>query len=60
MLAHYRAEGKAGLQPKSRRPNTTPRSTPAELKDHIVRLRKQLAEEGLDAGAATIHWQLHG
>lgn len=58
MLARYRAEGRAGLEPRSRRPRSTPGSIPAELEDEIVRLRKQLSEEGLDAGAATIHWHL--
>jgi transposase InsO family protein len=58
MLARYRAEGRAGLEPRSRRPKTTPGSIAAELEDEIVRLRKQLGEEGLDAGAATIHWHL--
>lgn len=58
LLARYRADGRAGLQPRSRRPRSSPGSIPAELEDEIVRLRKQLAEEGLDAGAATIHWHL--
>src|SRR5205807_4172781 len=29
-----------------------------EVEDEIVALRKSLAEEGLDAGALTIHWHL--
>ncbi|MDP8961074.1 MAG: hypothetical protein M3N32_05595 [Actinomycetota bacterium] len=31
---------------------------PAALEDEIVALRKSLAEEGLDAGAHTIHYHL--
>ena len=58
LLARYRAEGEAGLKPRSRRPRSTPASIPSELEDEIVRLRKQLSEEGLDAGAATIGWHL--
>ncbi len=58
LLARYRAEGEAGLAPRSRRPRSSPRQVPAEFEDEIVRLRKHLAEEGLDAGAVTIHWHL--
>jgi transposase InsO family protein len=58
LLARYRSEGRAGLEPRSRRPRSTPASIPSELEDEIVFLRKQLSEEGLDAGAATIRWHL--
>jgi transposase InsO family protein len=58
LLARYRAEGEAGLAPRSRRPHSCPDATSTELEDEIVTLRKQLAEEGLDAGAVTIHWHL--
>jgi transposase InsO family protein len=58
LLARYRAEGDAGLIPRSRRPKRSPNALPVELESEIVLLRKQLAEEGLDAGAQTIHWHL--
>jgi transposase InsO family protein len=58
LLARYRVEGDAGLAPRSRRPRTSPSAVPTELEDEIVLLRKQLSEEGLDAGAVTIHWHL--
>ena len=58
LLARYRAEGEAGLVARSRRPRSCPGATSGELEDEIVMLRKQLTEEGLDAGAATIHWHL--
>ena len=58
LLARYRAEGEAGLAPRSRRPRSSPTALPTKLEDEIVLLRKQLAEEGLDAGAVTIHWHL--
>jgi len=58
LLARYRAEGDAGLTPRSRRPRTSPNAIGTELEDEIVLVRKQLAEEGLDAGAVTIHWHL--
>jgi transposase InsO family protein len=57
LVARYRAEGDAGLVPRSRRPWTSPNALSHELEDAIVLLRKQLSEEGLDAGAQTI--QVH-
>jgi transposase len=58
LLARYREHGEAGLTPRSRRPHTSPTAVPHEREDEIVMLRKQLGEEGLDAGAVTIHWHL--
>lgn len=58
LLARYRQEGEAGLAGRSRRPRSSPTQLPTELEDEIVLLRKQLVEEGLDAGAVTIHWHL--
>ena len=58
LLARYRTEGEPGLAARSRRPHSSPARIAAELDDEIVLLRKQLAEEGLDAGAVTIHWHL--
>jgi transposase InsO family protein len=58
LVARYREEGEAGLAPRSRRPRRSPMAVAAELEAEIVTLRKQLSEEGLDAGAVTIHWHL--
>lgn len=58
LLARYREFGEAGLVPKSRRPHNSPNAVSAEVENEIVLLRKQLSEEGLDAGAVTIHWHL--
>jgi transposase InsO family protein len=58
LLARYREQGEAALAPRSRRPRSSPAQVPTEVEDEIVLLRKQLAEEGLDAGAVTIHWHL--
>jgi transposase InsO family protein len=58
LLARHRAEGGAGLAPRSRRPRSSPTAIPPEVEEEIVQLRKQLSEEGLDAGAVTIHWHL--
>lgn len=58
LLARYREEGDAAFEPRSRRPRTSPTALPVESVDLIVRLRKQLSEQGLDAGPATIAWHL--
>ena len=58
LLVRYRAEGEAGLVPRSRRPKSSPTAIPSELADAIVALRAQLLAEGLDAGALTIQWHL--
>src|SRR3954453_10991426 len=56
--ARYRAEGDAAFEPRSRRPHSSPRSTPAQTVELVLRLRKQLGDAGLDAGAETIGWHL--
>jgi transposase InsO family protein len=58
LLARWRAEGEAAFEPRSRRPKTSPRATPPETVELVLALRKQLTEQGLDAGADTIGWHL--
>jgi transposase InsO family protein len=58
LVARYRAGGYEALAPRSRRANRRPNRTPDEVEDAIVRIRKQLTEDGFDAGARTIHWHL--
>ncbi|MDQ4071431.1 MAG: IS481 family transposase, partial [Actinomycetota bacterium] len=58
LLARYRQGGDQGLKPRSRRPRSSPTRVSAGMEEEIVALRKSLAEEGLDAGAATIHYHL--
>ena len=58
LLARYDAEGEAGLEPRSRRPHGNARGIPRTVEDRIVELRKQLVDDGLDAGAHTIAWHL--
>lgn len=58
LLARYRAEGEAAFEPRSRRPRTSPTATPPDTVDLILTLRKQLRDDGLDAGADTIVWHL--
>jgi transposase InsO family protein len=54
LCKRYEAEGNAAFEPRSRRPRHNPRAVPIEVEDTIVRLRKTLAKQGFDAGAATI------
>jgi transposase len=58
LLARYRAEGQAAFEPRSRRPRTSPGAASAATVELVVRLRKELAGSGLDAGADTIRWHL--
>ena len=58
LLARYRREGEAGLEPRSRRPRRSPTRIAGIHEEAIVALRKELADAGFDAGAATIHYHL--
>ena len=58
LVARYRDEGNAAFEPKSRRPNNSPRATPPDVVALIVELRRRLVEAGDDAGAETIRWHL--
>jgi transposase InsO family protein len=58
LLARYRVEGEAAFEPLSRAPRSSPGTTPAETVELVLRLRKQLTDSGLDAGADTIGWHL--
>jgi transposase InsO family protein len=58
LVARYRAEGEAAFEPRSRRPLSSPTATAASTVELIVRLRKELGEQGMDAGPDTICWHL--
>jgi transposase InsO family protein len=58
LMGRYRDEGEAAFEPRSRAPKTVPGATAGETVELVVRLRKQLVEAGLDAGADTIGWHL--
>ncbi len=58
LVARYKAEGEAAFEPRSRRPKTVPRTTPAEVVELILELREKLTATGLDAGPDTIKWHL--
>lgn len=58
LCKRFHAEGEAGLAPRSRRPLRSPTQTQPEIENEIVRLRKWLEEQCLDAGAHTIAFHL--
>jgi transposase InsO family protein len=58
LVARYRAEGEAAFEPRSRRPKTSPAAISDATVELIIRLRKELAGRGLDAGPDTICWHL--
>lgn len=58
LVQRYLAEGDAGLEPRSRRPLTSPKQTPRAVEDEIVEIRKDLDRAGHEAGAATIAFHL--
>jgi transposase InsO family protein len=58
LVGRYREEGEAAFEPRSRRPRTSPRAIPDATVSLIIKLRKDLAGQGLDAGPGTIAWHL--
>jgi transposase InsO family protein len=56
--SRYAQEGEAGLAARSRAPHTVANRTPLIVEDLIVTLRKELVDDGLDAGPETIKWHL--
>ncbi len=58
LLRRYRLEGEAGLEPRSRRPKSSPSRICDLYEDEIVVMRKQLLDDGFDAGAETIRYHL--
>jgi transposase len=58
LVGRYRAEGEAAFEPWSRRPKTSPAAIDAGTVELIIRIRKELTDQGLDAGPDTIAWHL--
>ena len=58
LVSRYLADGDAGLEARSRRPHSSPRQTPRQVEDEIVRRRKELDRDGHEAGADTIRSML--
>jgi transposase InsO family protein len=60
LLARYRRDGPAALEPRSHRPTSCPHQVDQAIAEAIVELRQQLAAAGLDAGPQTILHHLSG
>jgi transposase InsO family protein len=58
LLKRYRDDGLEALEPRSRRPHTSPGRTSDAVRDRIIALRIELTARGLDAGPLTIAWHL--
>ena len=56
--ARFRAGGNEALAPKSTAPKRRPTQLDVELENEIVMIRKQLSEDGFDAGPLTIQYHL--
>ena len=54
LLARYRQGGLAAVEPRSRRPKSSPTRTSPDVQQAIVDLRRELLAQGVDAGAQTI------
>ena len=54
LVSRYQREGPSAFQPRSRRPHHSPHAVDADTEEMIIRLRKELSKQGLDAGAETI------
>src|SRR3954470_14843935 len=54
LLSRYREGGLDALQPRSRRPKTTPIATAQDVRARALELRVQLTADGLEAGPVTI------
>ena len=49
LMARHRREGEAAFEPRSRRPRTSPNAIPPQTVELVLVLRKELADQGLDA-----------
>jgi len=58
LLARYRAGGYGALEPRSRRPRSCAHQVAPKIQRAILRLRRELAAAGHDAGAHTIAYHL--
>lgn len=58
LITRYEIGGLEALEPRSRRPISSSRRTPDDVRDRIIQLRQQLTGDGLDAGPVTIAWHL--
>ena len=58
LIARYQAGGLDAVEPRSRRPLSSPQATGDKVREFIVRTRLELTAAGWDAGPVTIAWHL--
>ncbi len=58
LVARFRGGGYEAIAPRSRAARRVANRSSDELEDRVVRIRKELSEEGFDCGAQTIHYHL--
>lgn len=58
LVARFKGGGYEAIAPRSRAAHRIANRSPAELEDRVVTIRKELADEGFDAGAQTILYHL--
>ncbi|MCA1676434.1 MAG: IS481 family transposase, partial [Actinobacteria bacterium] len=58
LVARYGAGGYDAIAPRSKAARRVANRSSDELEDRVVRLRKELTDQGFDAGAHTIHYHL--
>ncbi len=58
LVGRFRVGGYDAISARSKAAHNVANKSSAELEDRIVRLRKELTDEGFDAGAQTIHYHL--
>lgn len=58
LVARFNAGGYEAIAPRSKTALKIANRSSLELEDRVVRLRKELIDQGLDAGAQTIHYHL--
>lgn len=57
-VARFRAEGVEGFYPRSRRPLSSPTTVGVAVEEAVIRARKELCEDGWDAGADSVRYWL--
>lgn len=58
LIGRYEADGPKGVTPRSRARKSLPATTPPQVRERIIQLRRQLSADGADAGPETIAWHL--
>lgn len=58
LVARYRTGGYEAIAPRSKAAHRIANRSSAELEDCVVTIRKELSDQGFDAGAHTIHYHL--